>query len=83
MAVRYLQRYHGLLLKPVFEKGMMMEREEAGKILAALVICGSNHRSCAECPAYDTEAGRGAQQRACSELLSEENVNTALEIMRR
>ena len=34
------------------------------------------------CPAYDTEAGRDAQQRACSELLSEENVNTALEIMR-
>ena len=60
----------------------MMNREEAGKILAALVICGSNHRSCAECPAYDTEAGRDAQQRACSELLSEENVNTALEIMR-
>lgn len=69
------------MLKPVFEKSMM-NREEAGKILAALVICGSNHRSCSECPAYDTEAGRDAQQRACSELLSEENVNTALEIMR-
>ena len=81
MAVRYLQRHYGLLLKPVSEKGMM-NREEAGKILAALVICGSNHRSCAECPAYDIEAGRDAQQRACSELLSEENVNTALEIMR-
>ena len=81
MAVRYLQRHYGLLLKPVSEKGMM-NREEAGKILAALVICGSNHRSCAECPAYDTEAGRDAQKRACRELLSEENINTALEIMR-
>lgn len=82
MAVRYPQRHHRLLFKPAFEKGMMMEREEAGKILAALVICGSNHRSCTECPAYDTEAGRDAQQRACGELLSEENINTALEIMR-
>ena len=70
------------MLKPVFEKGGMMNREEAGKILAALVICGSSCRSCAECPAYDAEAGKDSQQRVCSELLSEENVNTALEIMR-
>lgn len=59
-----------------------MDRDEAGKILAALTICAENTRSCTECPAYDIEAGQQAQQRKCSNLLSDENINKALEVMR-
>lgn len=59
-----------------------MERDEAGKILAALVICTGNTKSCMQCPAYDIEADRQEQQRKCSDLLNEENISIALEIMR-
>lgn len=59
-----------------------MNRDEAGKILEALVICTGNTKSCMQCPAYDIEAGKQEQQRKCSDLLSDTNVNTALEIMR-
>lgn len=59
-----------------------MDREEAGKILAALVICTESKRSCTECPAYDVESGNVEQMRKCRNLLSNENIDSALEVMR-
>lgn len=59
-----------------------MDSNNAGRILAALVICSGNTKGCGECPAYDPEKGTEEQRKICQDLLSDENVNKALETMR-
>lgn len=59
-----------------------MDAQTAGRVLAALVICSGHNKGCDECPAYDIEATGEAQQKRCNELLSDSNIEKALETMR-
>lgn len=59
-----------------------MDAQTAGRALAALVICSGHNKGCDECPAYDVEATGEARQKRCNELLSDSNIEKALETMR-
>ena len=59
-----------------------MDEQTAGTVLAALVICSGQNKGCDVWPAYDVEATGEAQQKRCNELLSDSNIEKALETMR-